>query len=269
MSYQAIPDIQPESKFDRLVKLHELKPPIPQQLRDVLTKCKVVLLCDDSHSMNLFVTEEGANAFTPKKTTRWTELMKLASVVIEFVTAVNDNGLDIHFLNRKSVYNVVDMTGLQQVFSKGPSGSTPLIGSLQRIHNEYKYNLGEKQLLIVVVTDGEPTDGNRDNLYWTLSNITAGGNVHISFAECTDNEEDMEYLDAWDGRIRNFDNTDDYREELRRVKQTKGQSFKFTYEDYVIKILLATFIPYYYNLDQGARLSGISNPDDCCCCNIV
>jgi hypothetical protein len=87
-------------------------------------------------------------------------------------------------------------------------------------------------------------------LYNTLVDITRSGNVHVSFAECTDNAEDMEYLDAWDGCIKNFDNTDDYREELQRVKMVQGMQFKFDYTDYVIKILLATFVRWYFNLDQ-------------------
>ena len=75
-------------------------------------------------------------------------------------------------------------------------------------------------------------------------------NVHVSFAECTDQEDDMAYLDQWDGQIPNFDNTDDYREELARVKAVQGPQFKFDYTDYVVKILLATFVRWYFLLYQ-------------------
>jgi len=60
----------------------------------------------------------------------------------------------------------------------------------------------------------------------------------------------MEYLDEWDGKIKNFDNTDDYREELAKVKRNMGQNFKFDYSDYVAKILLATFDRWFFRLDQ-------------------
>jgi hypothetical protein len=60
----------------------------------------------------------------------------------------------------------------------------------------------------------------------------------------------MEYLDRWNGQIRNFDNTDDYREEVQRVKNIQGQQFKFDFTDYIIKILLATFVKWYFDLDQ-------------------
>jgi len=257
------------SKFDLLVKRHELRPPVPQQLHDILTNCKIVLLCDDSGSMKQAVVEEGYDPFAPAKTTRWSELKKLAAVIIEFVTAANPEGLDIHFLNRPSISGVTDITGLQQVFANLPDGSTPLITSLRKIHNMYKNNLNDKQLLIVVITDGEPSDGSRNDLFYCLKDITSIGNVHVSFAECTDNEEDMAYLDSWDGKIKNFDNTDDYREELRRVKRAQGSSFKFDYTDYVIKILLATFVRWYFNLDQPGRLQAAGNNNDDCCCTIL
>jgi len=143
------------------------------------------------------------------------------------------------------------MIGLQTAFSAQPNGGTPLIRTLRQIYyDKIDYFSKDRKLLIIVVTDGEPTDGTRTDLYNTLVEITRSGNVHISFAECTDNAEDMEYLDAWDGCIKNFDNTDDYREELQRVKMVQGMQFKFDYTDYVIKILLATFVRWYFNIDQ-------------------
>lgn len=109
----------------------------------------------------------------------------------------NPNGLDIYFLNREKKCNVNVLSGLQSIFSAPPNGKTPLIGALNNIYND-KINLinNERKLLIIVITDGEPTDGSRNELYNTLVNITNNGNIHISFAECTDNAEDMEYLDA-------------------------------------------------------------------------
>ena len=63
-------------------------------------------------------------------------------------------------------------------------------------------------------------------------------------------QENMRFLDELDKSIPNFDNTDDYRDEQRKVKRIQGVNFKFDYTDYVIKILLATFVKWYFNLDQ-------------------
>ena len=194
------------------------------------------------------IAEEGIDPFSPKKSTRWMELKKLASVLIEFVTSANSDGLDIYFLNRAGVTGVKDVSGLQSVFSALPMGSTPLISAISRIIVNTPPPPVGSFVLLIVVTDGEPTDGSRMDLFNVLQNKPSY--FHISFAECTDNAEDMEYLDQWDGVIQNFDNTDDYREELNRIQQIQGSQFKFDYTDYVIKILLATFIRYYFNLDQ-------------------
>ena len=155
--------IQP-SKFELLVKQNELTPEVASQLFHVLSNCEICLLCDDSGSMGNTILEPGSN----KQTTRWMELKKLASVVIEFVTAINPNGLDIYFFNRPILRNVVDMSGLQQTFSIPPNGGTPLIGTLKKIYRE-KANLpDERQLLVVVVTDGESSDGNLKMISSTL-----------------------------------------------------------------------------------------------------
>lgn len=232
------------SKFDLLVKQNELLPQRALQLKEILTKCEIVLLCDDSESMSREIAEPNST----KKTTRWLELKKLAATIIEFVTAINPDGLDIYFMNRALMRNVTDMSGLQVAFSNPPAGKTPLIGTLKKIYRD-KNNIPDgKMLLIIVVTDGEQSDGSNYELENVLTNKNR--NVHISFVECTDREEEMEYLDRLNGRILNFDNTDDYREELARVKRVQGPNFKFDYTDYVIKILLATFDKYYFNLDR-------------------
>lgn len=238
------------SRFNLLVKNKELNQGIAEQLRTVLSTTEVVLLCDDSDSMGNAIAEEGIDPFAPKRSTRWLELKKLASLIIEFVTAINPNGLDIYFLNRPEVHGVNNVGGLQNIFNNPPNGSTPLIAALNRIFLDKFKHLNLNQLLIIVITDGEPTDGSRSDLFNTLRFITDNGKVHVSFAECTDNAEDMEYLDTWDGQIPNFDNTEDYREELVRVKNVQGQSFKFDYIDYVVKILLATFVRWFFQVDQ-------------------
>lgn len=247
--------METESRYDQLVRQNELTKTVAEKLFKILSDCEIVLLCDDSGSMQNTIVEPATN----KKTTRWLELKKLASVIIEFVTAINPNGLDIYFLNRPKLSNVTSTLTLQTVFSDLPDGNTPLIGTIKEIYADKRYIPANRQLLIVIVTDGCPTDGSLRELFRTL--ISKRSNVHISLAECTSEASVMEYLDEWDNQIPNFDNTDDYREELQRVRAAKGQDFKFDYTDYVIKILLATFDRKYFNLDQQNACEN--------CCNII
>ncbi len=261
-----------EIRFNQFVKQKELSNKVATDLKSVLAKCEIVLLCDDSSSMNQSIATEGCDPFAVKTSTRWYELKKLAAALIEIITVVNPNGLDIYFLNRTTAHNVSSLVGLSNIFNILPNGGTNISYALNKIYDDKKETLTkDKQLLIVVITDGEPTDGTsnpRTNLYDTIRTITNKKNVHVSFAECTDQEEDMEYLDGWDKKLVNFDNTDDYREELKRVKAVNGINFKFDYTDYVIKILLATFIRSYFNLDQVASTQNIPI-NDCDCCQIL
>jgi len=139
---------------------------------------------------------------------------------------------------------------------EGPSGGTPLIRSLNTVISEKAATSRaiDRQLLIVVITDGVPSDGTHEDVSAVLRSKPA--NVHVSFAECTDQPEDMEWLDELDASIANFDNTDDYREDLAKVRRARGPNFKYDFNDYVIKILLATWVSDYFNVDRAGGAGG-------------
>jgi hypothetical protein len=132
--------------------------------------------------------------------------------------------------------------------------------TLRRIYQE-KQRADGGQVLIVIISDGEPSDGSHRDFFNSL--MAKPKNFHVSMAECTDDPRDMvntftrniygiclhmvsclicvqEYLDKFDGRIPNFDNTDDYREELQRVRTVNGPLFKFDYFDYGEQLLFVS-----------------------------
>lgn len=251
--------------FNQLIRGKEMNPKMAQQLYEVLSTCEIVLLLDDSDSMTSPICEEGTDPFAVQNSTRWLELKKLAAEVIKFATVFNPDGIDLYFLNRQCYKGVKNMAGLQTIFSTQPAGGTPLISAINSILRERAYSLNPSKrfLLLLVITDGEPNDGNpvdqsRNQLYNVLYNKP--DNVHISFAECTDQADDMNYLDQWKGLIKNFDNTDDYREEAQRVRNAQQNSqFKFDYTDYVIKYMLSTFNRWYFSLDTSKVASNTNN----------
>lgn len=65
--------------------------------------------------------------------------------------------------------------------------------------------------------------------------------------------------DGWDTRLPHFDNNDDYGMESQRVRAaqaSRGVRVRFTYVDYVVKIVLGAILRKYFNLDQGGRTGG-------------
>jgi hypothetical protein len=262
---QSVP-IRELTRFELLVKKNELPPLVAGQLKSVIDMCKVVISCDDSASMGQSIVESSVDAngntimSTVKTSTRWLELKKLAAGIITYVTAIDANGIDIHFLNRPSLYNVTDVSKLGPVFADPPNGGTPLLGSLRSIFDQNRILPPDKQfLLVVVITDGEPSDGTLEDMFRLLTNKAP--HIHVSLCECTDNDRTMDYLDDFNGRIPNFDNTDDYREEALKIKRIQGNQFRFDYNDYVIKILLASFLTWYFQLDQRRFGAG---QNQCC-----
>ena len=83
-----MPNATDWTKFTAYVKQKEIAPRIADDLKRVLSTCEIVLLCDDSSSMASAISEDGRDPFI-KTSTRWSELKKLAAVLIELVTCVN------------------------------------------------------------------------------------------------------------------------------------------------------------------------------------
>ena len=92
----------------------EVSVEVARHIISVLSRTKVVLLVDDSGSMNGRIIEPPAagsapiNLFAPAAVvTRWSEAQKAAvSLLVNMITAVCDMGLDVVFLNRPAVRDV-------------------------------------------------------------------------------------------------------------------------------------------------------------------
>ena len=110
---------------------NELKPDVQDDLFGVLTTSRIVLLLDDSGSMRTRVVAPGASAFAAGPVvTRWSELERLAAIIVTMVTATTPAGVDVHFLNRPGALGVTSTAQLAPVFANGPAGGTPLITAL-------------------------------------------------------------------------------------------------------------------------------------------
>ena len=86
-------------------------------------------------------------------------------------------------------------------FHEKPNGFTPLTRTLNLVLNDNPpHVLGERKLLIVIATDGEPTDTQGKvnipefrNVFLSRPSI-----VYTSIVACTDDDGSIGYLNRWD-----------------------------------------------------------------------
>ena len=137
---------------------HEIRADWVARLRSLEGFC-ITILCDDSGSMATVCA--GATAANPyaRQATRWDELRNTVSVLVQLATALDPAGaVDIFFLNRPPVLGVQDAAQLQGAFANPPHGYTPLSRMFAHILQAKAQVLAERRLLLIIATDGQPTD---------------------------------------------------------------------------------------------------------------
>ena len=190
----------------------------------ILSHYKIVLLLDDSGSMN---TPVSINK------TRWDELKEVVKIVFD-ISIVFDT-LDIFFLNRPNKMKVSNHEELDVILSMRPQGVTPLNNALQKIINTYNHIYDP--VLVIIATDGVPTD---ESGYHDIKNFTKTirdrdyEKFYISFLACSENEKDVGYLNKLDYEIPNIDTLDDYLSELKEVQKVQGSHFSYSFGDHVL-----------------------------------
>lgn len=133
-----------------------------------LSLFKIVFILDDSGSMNTLLEDSPLNKGT-YKATRWDELQEFIKISIEIANAVNPEGCDVYFLNRRMVKSVKKPEEIMSSFKRKPSGFTPIT---KRLSTVLKNNLqNDRKLLVVIVTDGEPTSPEGKYLFFGKSKV--------------------------------------------------------------------------------------------------
>ncbi len=115
-----------------------------------------------------------------------------------------------------------------------------------------------KAIIIHLLTDGHATDrsGNEDmrTLQNQIKNRTFPGKTYFSIVLCID-DDDIETAYGRLGKAANVDVSSNYVCEAREVRQCQGRNYKFTYGDYVAKIMVGSF---------DKTLGDLDKPRGCC-----
>ena len=204
-----------------------------------LENFEIVIVCDDSGSMKQQVDNTTR--------TRWDELCDIVKIVLDIGVKFDRNGVDIHFLNRNPLLKVKNPEIINETFRKLPSDYTPLVPVLRKLfQSALARENRDKKLLVLVATDGDPTDENGDSTVEEfLQLMTHGRNArttYVSFLLCTDDAETVQCFANLDQTMLNVDVTDDYETEKEHIRQCKGRDYPFSHGDYVVKALVGSVI---------------------------
>jgi hypothetical protein len=235
--------MQQEDPCIQLAQRWDVAPQFQRFLKE-LYNYKIVLICDDSGSMNM-QTNYGER--------RWDELYRFVETAFGVTEFIRQGYLDVHFLNRGSLYGIAELRQIKEVFDRAPSGGTPLVPALRRVLCETYQNTA-KGRIIIIATDGEPTDNNGYSNINELKKVLLYERSHqdyVTFLACTDDDSAIGYLNQWDSEIPRVDVVDDYQSEKKEVKQAQGVHFPFSYGDYILKTMLGSAIPELDRLDES------------------
>ncbi|CAF1260538.1 unnamed protein product [Rotaria magnacalcarata] len=229
---------------------------------------EIVFLCDDSGSMGTAVGDTD-NAFA-EHSTRWDELKQIVSTTVDISSVLDPDGLDIYFLNRPPMLRVKHSSELIPTFDSPPKGLTPITRVLRQILQAKQNEILERKLLIIIATDGQPTDDYGKTDIGTLERVLkyerkAADRILITFCACTDDDQAVGYLNRWDETIPYLDVCDDYRSERKEAWRVQGRQVPFSFGDYVVKILLSSIDRYFDNLDQKL----IDSQKATACCSLM
>lgn len=240
------------TQFDEMIRKYEISGRFASQLRQ-LDGFKVVVICDDSGSMDSTVTTPDTSDYRTLQT-RFQELKGTVSIVVEIASLVCSDGIDVYFLNRPPVLNVTNVAMLNDSFVPRPSGYTPIYKALKKVFDLNRSLLAEKKLLVVLATDGEPTDdfGNTDHQKKLIYDLlmTRHEKIFVSILACTDDDDCIEYLNEWDNKIPRLDVVDDFHSEKKKILSVQGPSFSFSRGDYVLKAVLGSSVNAIDTLDE-------------------
>jgi hypothetical protein len=241
---------------------YEINPRYASMLQKI-TNYASVIICDDSGSMN-----EIADPDTGSQLTRWDELKKAVEIIVEAHT-VFDIVCDIYFINRGYVRNVHHYSQIQPYLVQQPQGGTNILNILEIIRtNHVGLDMG-KPLIVHLLTDGHPTNtaGQEDiaGLANWLRTRPVPTKFPVSIILCTDDEEieksyrSLEFNPRalFSQGIPGVDVSEDYRGESRDVKRTRGNTYRFSFGDYIVKVLVGSIDPTVHDIDL---------PAPCCAC---
>ena len=188
-------------------------------VRDLLSIAgtDIVVVADDSGSMNQIA--DPTNTMNPK--TRWEELQETLIKLAHLLLVVDhSDGFHVQFLNDPTWHEIHSKQHVETLFyGRQARGRTPLGARLRPLLSGQWHPKGhsnETELIVLVMTDGEPSDVTFDGLRQMVGSKKPS--VFVTFLMCTEDDDVVEAYNRHVDRLPGVDITDDYVSEKREVE---------------------------------------------------
>jgi len=223
-------------------------------VRDLLSIAgtDIIVVADDSGSMNS--VSDTTNVSAP--VTRWGELKQTLLELVEMLLLVDHtDGFTLKFLNDPRWYTVTSRAQVEQIFhNRRPAGITPLATTLRSVFmGEWAAALKRaeiKEVILLVATDGEPTDTNFSGLSDLIRNRPRQPfSYFVTFLMCTEMDDLVDQYDACIDNIPGCDVVDDYASERKQVLKA-GREKTFSRSKWLAKAVLGGKMPKYDRMDE-------------------
>ncbi|CAK9104811.1 Ankyrin-2 [Durusdinium trenchii] len=203
----------------------------------ILEDYEVVCILDDSGSMNLASQPATQRSLFAESKTRWQELQESVTLLVELANCFDKTGVDLFFLNRGLIDGVKTPKDerLAAAFRRSAAGGTPLTQSLRIVAEHCE---GERPILLMIFTDGEPNGGVRQfekELKRLVTKKSSDKTFKVQIMACTSDQDAVGYLNEIDEKFGKVDVTDDYYSEMQEVVMKARKRPQFTRGDWLMK----------------------------------
>jgi len=208
-------------------------------------------MIDDSGSMTL--ATDSMDPMTRKPMTRWQEAKTRMKEMMEVLAHVPFQKVEICFLNRTNRVSIVrsgrDPKSLladayrqiDQVFSRGPSGSTP---AFEKIQESFARGSG-RSIARYFFGDGIPNGGIAAQQHITnlLKHRQNAAQNPVTFISCTNEDEQVEWMKDAEEVAPYCSESDDFKDEQVEVNRDQGAALPFTKGFHLVGQLVAAMNP--------------------------
>lgn len=244
-------------KFKNIIIKYDINYDFALRLR-AIEGFDIVMILDDSSSMNTPIIDRDQRNLSPfsQLPTRWDEMKHVVSIIVDLASTLDQDGIDLYFLNRPPLLHINDSSQLNETFARLPNGPSPLTRVLHEVLNVKRAQILDRKLLVLIATDGTPTDERGESDLKRLEKVLrterlpSMDRIYVTFIACTNDLRSVGFLNQFDKKVPYVDVLDDYQSERAEILAVQGKNFPFSYGDYVVKILMGSIDPWFDQLDE-------------------